>query len=78
MTEVIALAMPEEMLQRWNELTRQEQEQAAGFIDFLLMRRKRGDAQRRTRFQLDAMAGGLEYIADNFDETPDDFKEYVQ
>ena len=78
MTEVIALAMPEEMLQHWNELTWQEQEQAAGFIDFLLMRRKHGDARSKTHFQLDALAGGLEYIADDFDETPDDFKEYVQ
>ena len=71
------MAMPKEMLQRWNELTQQEQEQAVDFIDFLLLHRKHGEAPRKTRFQFDVLAGGLEYIAEDFDDPIDDFKEYM-
>ena len=71
------MAMPETVLQRWNELTQSEQEQTVEFIDFLLLRRKRAGNPPKSRFQLDALAGGLEYIADDFDETPEDFKEYM-
>ncbi len=71
------MAMSETMLRRWNELTQSEQEQAVAFIDFLLLRRRRDGNPGKTRFKLDTLAGGLEYIADDFDETPDDFKEYM-
>ena len=70
------MAMPETIMQRWNELTADEQEQTASFIDFQLLRRKQ-QKPAGTRFQFDALAGGLEYISEDFDETPDDFKEYV-
>ena len=71
------MAVPEKVIQRWNAMTRTEQEQTVDFIDFLLLRRKRESEPRRTHFQLDALAGGLEYIADNFDETPEEFEEYM-
>lgn len=71
------MAMPETVVQRWNEMTKAEQDQAVDFIDFLLLRRKREDKPQKTRFQFDALAGGLEYISDHFDDTPEDFEEYL-
>ena len=74
--EVINMAMPESIAQRWNEMTEEEQQQATSFIDFLLMRRKQ-QKPLKTHFQFDALAGGLEYISENFDDTPEEFKEYM-
>ena len=71
------MAMPEKVVQRWNAMTRTEQEQTVDFIDFLLLRRRQDKVPRKTHFQLDALAGGLEFIADNFDETPEEFEEYM-
>lgn len=71
------MAMPETIVQRWNEMTGEEQAQAVDFIDYLLMKRKYGQQSRKTHFQFDALAGGLEYIADDFDETPEEFREYM-
>lgn len=70
------MAMPESVVQRWNEMTEDEQAQAVSFIDFLLEKRKR-EKPRKTHFELGALAGGLVYIADDFDETPEEFKEYM-
>lgn len=71
------MAMPEKVVQRWNAMTRTEQEQTVDFIDFLLLRRRQDNVSRKTHFQLDALTGGLEFIADNFDETPEEFEEYM-
>lgn len=71
------MAIPETVVQRWNELTHAEQEQTVEFIDFLLLRRRHEQEPRKTHFQFDALAGGLEYISDDFDETPEEFKEYM-
>lgn len=71
------MALPEKVLQRWNAMTKSEQEQTVDFIDFLLLRRKSETEPRKTHFQLDALAGGLEYIADDFDKTPEEFEEYM-
>ena len=71
------MAMPEKVVQRWNAMTCTEQEQTVCFIDFLLLRRKRDNVPRKTHFQLDALAGRLEFIADSFDETPEEFEEYM-
>ena len=68
------MAMPESIVQRWNELTSDEQAQTETFIDFLLMKRKRA---KKTRFELGALKGGLVYIADDFDETPEEFEDYI-
>lgn len=71
------MAMPEKVVQRWNAMTRTEEEQTVDYIDFLLLRRRRDNVPRKTHFQLDAPTGGLEFIADNFDETPEEFEEYM-
>ncbi|MBQ3476938.1 MAG: hypothetical protein IJH25_02055 [Clostridia bacterium] len=71
------MAMPEKVVQRWNAMTRTGQEQTVDFIDFLLLRRRQDNVPRKTHFELDALAGGLEFIADNFDETPEEFEEYM-
>ena len=68
------LAMPETILQRWNEMTPDEQKQTTIFIDFLLMRREK---RKKTHFELGALKGGLVYIADDFDKTPEEFEEYM-
>lgn len=70
------MAMPETVVQRWNEMTEDEQKQTVSFIDFLLLRRQQ-QKPAKTRFEFDALAGGLEYISDDFDETPEEFKEYM-
>ena len=68
------MAMPESILQRWGELTREEQDQTTVFIDSLLMRRKK---KQKTSFEFGALKGGLVYIADDFDQTPEEFEEYM-
>jgi len=70
------MAMPESVMERWNALTEDEQAQAASFIDFLLLKRS-SQMPGKTHFQFDALKGGLVYIADDFDETPEDFEEYM-
>lgn len=70
------MAMPESVVQNWNALTEDEQAQAATFIDFLLLRRG-GKTPRKTRFEFDALKGGLVYIADDFDRTPEEFEDYT-
>ena len=39
--EMLNMAMPEVVVQRWNEMTEDEQQQAVNFIDFLLDKRYR-------------------------------------
>ena len=33
--------------------------------------------EKKDKFPFDAFAGGMTYIADDFDETPECFKEYI-
>ena len=68
------MAMPETIIQRWNEMTEDEREQTASFMDFLFLRRKK---RQKTHFEFGALEGGLVYISDDFDETPEEFKEYM-
>ena len=58
-------------------MTEDERKQAVVFIDFLLLRRNRERKPQSTHFQFGALAGGLEYIADDFDDTPEEFEEYM-
>lgn len=46
------MAMPEKVVQRWNAMTRTEQEQTVDFIDFLLLRRRQDNVPRKTHFSL--------------------------
>ena len=71
------MAVPEAVAQRWNEMTKDEQEQAVSFIDFLLLRHRAPYKPKKTQFEFDALAGGLEYIAEDFDNTPEEFEEYM-
>ena len=43
------------------------------FIKFL----KAKEEKKKTEMKSNLLAGGLIYIADDFDETPDCFKEYM-
>ena len=70
------MAVPESVVQRWNEMTEEEQNQAVSFIDFLLLRR-RNRKPPKTKFELGALKGGLVYISDDFDKTPEEFEEYM-
>ena len=74
--EMLNMAMPEVVVQRWNEMTEDEQQQAVNFIDFLLDKCKRSRVQEGG-FQLGALKGGLVYIADDFDKTPEEFEECI-
>ena len=68
------MAMPETIIQRWNEMTEDEREQTATFIDYLFLRRKK---KQKTHFEFGALEGGLVYIADDFDKTLEEFEEYI-
>lgn len=70
------MAVPESVVQRWNEMTEDEQNQVASFIDFLLLKRKSRKSPQ-TKFELGALKGGLVYISDDFDDTPEEFEEYL-
>ena len=68
------MAMPEAIIQRWNEMTEDEREQTATFMDYLFLMKKK---ETKTRFEFGALEGGLVYIADDFDKAPEDFEEYM-
>ena len=71
------MAVPKAVIERWNEMTKDEQAQTASFIDCLLLHRNGGDSRKKTQFEFDALAGGLIYIAEDFDKTPEEFEEYM-
>ena len=64
------------------DLPEESQDKVLEFIQFLKYKKKKDDAKKNTKEinaeqKFDLMAGKLVYMADDFDETPECFKEYM-
>jgi hypothetical protein len=57
------------------------QEKQVEVLDFIMFLHKRNNERIKTgkekKYPFDIFSGGLTYIAEDFDETPDCFEEYV-
>ena len=49
---------------------------AAEVLDFVKFIRKKQE-EKKNELKLDLLKGGLKYMAEDFDETPDCFEEYM-
>ena len=73
------MEMPTVVERKWCKLNQANQRQASDFIDFLLAKQQENISQttNRTGIQLGIWKNEPYYIADDFDEPLDDFKEYM-
>lgn len=55
------------------DLSENSANEVLDFIEFLKAKEKREKKERKANL----LAGGLVFMSDDFDETPDDFKEYM-
>ena len=72
------MAMPASLVQKWSELNYANQKQASSFIDFLLAQQQKTSTSSLTsKISFGVWKNESFYIAEDFDETPEDFGEYV-
>ena len=72
------MAIPASVLEDWEALTEEDRLKAQSFIRVLLQQRR--DAQpvkNRPDFPLGVWNGGLLYMSDDFNETPEGFEDYT-
>ncbi|MCR5788823.1 MAG: DUF2281 domain-containing protein [Lachnospiraceae bacterium] len=68
----------EKILEEIKDLSEQKQNEVLDFILFLKTKDHSSQkSENTTKRELGALEGRLIYIADDFDETPECFKEYV-
>ena len=58
------------------EIKHLSDDNAAEVLDFVKFLRNKQE-MKKTGLKLDLLKGGLKYMADDFDDTPDCFKEYM-
>lgn len=72
------MAIPASVLQDWESLTQEDQLKAQSYIKALLQQAKAEQThQERPSFPLGIWNGGLIYMSDDFNDTPEGFEEYV-
>ena len=74
------MAMPASLEQKWRQLNYTNQTQASNFIDFLLAQQQLEAAKAvagKSAIHFGVWKGEPFFIAEDFDETPDDFREYM-
>lgn len=72
--------MPLNLDQKWRQLSRANQKQAADFVDFLLARQQMDQQEQmpiKSNIQLGIWKDEPFYISDDFDAPLEDFKEYM-
>ena len=75
------MSMPSTIIEKWEQLDEEDKRQTATFIDFLLLRHlkaKKEQSKKTAGIQFGIWNKEPCYIADDFDDTPEDFKEYTQ
>lgn len=72
------MAIPESVLQDWEALTEEDQRKAQNYIRLLLQERRLiRQPKRRDDFPFGVWDGGLRYMSEDFNETPEGFEEYL-
>lgn len=61
-----------ELIEAAKDLSENDISEVVDFVNFLKLK-----SNRSNRVVLDSLKGKLKYMADDFDETPDCFKEYM-
>ncbi len=61
-----------ELIEAAKDLSENDIAEVVDFVNFLKLK-----SNRSNRVVLDSLKGKLKYMADDFDETPDCFKEYM-
>lgn len=70
--------MAEALMQMYDTMTAVEQKELYDFAMFIITKRQTDVVKtKKNKIPYDAFAGGLHYIADDFDETPEGFEEYM-
>ena len=72
------MAIPASVLQDWEALTDEDRLKAQSYIQVLLQQhRDAQSAKARLSFPLGVWNGGLLYMSDDFNETPEGFEDYT-
>jgi len=72
------MAIPASVLEDWEALTDEERLKAQSYIRILLNQHEAGLSKNaRPAFPFGVWNGGLLYMSDDFNETPEGFEEYT-
>jgi hypothetical protein len=72
------MAIPASVLEDWEALTDEDRLKAQSYIHILLQQRKDALAKdERPAYPLGVWNGGLLYMSDDFNETPEGFEDYT-
>ena len=71
--------MPFELMREmFDSLPFEKQTEVVDFVLFLYTENKKNTQTKNTgKFPFDVFSGGMNYIAEDFDETPEGFEEYI-
>lgn len=76
--DVTGMAIPASVLEDWEALTEEDRLKAQSFIRVLLQQRRETEQSNdRPSFPLGVWNGGLLYMSDDFNETPEGFEDYT-
>ena len=72
------MAIPASILEDWEALTEEDRLKAQSFIRILLQQHEnKPSTADRPAFPLGVWNGGLLYMSDDFNDTPEGFEEYT-
>lgn len=72
------MVIPASVLEDWEALTDEDRLKAQSYIRILLQQRKDAHQEEdRPTFPLGIWNGGLLYMSDDFNETPEGFEDYT-
>lgn len=70
--------MPFELVKEMFEtLPFEKQNEVVDFVFFLYTENKKNEQKGKSKFPFDVFSGGMNYIAEDFDETPEGFEDYI-
>lgn len=71
------MAMPEILVQEWERLNTENQQQARDFIHLLLTKQNEMEPRKHSKRKLGMLAHRFHSIADDFNDPLPEFKEYL-
>lgn len=70
--------MPFELVKEMFEtLPFEQQNEVVDFVFFLYKENNKKNPKGKSKFPFDVFSGGMNYIAENFDDTPEGFEDYI-
>ena len=72
------MAIPASVLEDWEALTDEDRQKAQSYIQILLQQRRDAHQEEdRPAFPLGVWNGGLLYMSEDFNDTPEGFEDYT-